>query len=653
MNYSNKKKLLTHLINTTILSSFCILVSGCGDTQVGRNSQHSADNKSLKQIIAEHKDKNTKKGEIAQGIELMLAGNYEEAGMKFNRMLTSDPTNATVHLLNGINYQLKAKGGDVGQLDVAEAGFVQALKFNPTDALASLQLGRVKKTKKEYLKAQEEFANALLLDPDNKAAIYELATTSYLMGDLKTAKVAIEKYLKVYPNKPEALQSAAVIRAACGEYKEAKQSLERLKAIKDQELRAEAAQRRVLDWKKLYDSGLITLAQAAPNVPPDVITTAPSLTQVGSSPSPSGPTPHPMGPSGKKPTMVVIDALVMRSSETGTTSKGNNILENFAVTLAPGTHLKARAKGASPAGNAPDFSGVPLFPQIGAGANAINALGGAAIQAGGQNPFSVSRLFVQGVTFGSVQYSLNIANTDKLTIQVMDRPSVTTILGQKGEFFSGIEYVLGLAGQFGGSITRTPVGIELVVTPTAYDPETDTVTLDIRMYGSLQNQDNPPSDVTKTFAQFSVSRVYTTVNMKMGETIMLGGIQTRTDQQDKTGFPLLQDIPGVQYLFSNESTSSDRKVVSFLITPRVAADAKKLTQLALAKDNAKERPVLSELELRNKDWFSAPMPNWVAHYRMMEGLYRDFRLGDVPSIDWDQPDSLEEQLENLRTFFYY
>lgn len=197
------------------------------------------------------------------------------------------------------------------------------------------------------------------------------------------------------------------------------------------------------------------------------------------------------------------------------------------------------------------------------------------------------------------------------------------------------------------------MGIELVVTPTAYDPETDTVTLDIRMYGSLQNQENPPADVTKSFAQFSVSRVYTTVNMKMGETIMLGGIQTRTDQQDKTGFPGLQDIPGVQYLFSNESTSSERKVVSFLITPRMAADAKKLTQIHLAKDNTKDRPILSELELRNKDWFVAPMPNWVMHYRMMDGLYRDFRTGDVPTIDWDQTDSLEEQLESLRTFFYY
>lgn len=648
MNFFNDKGFIHHTLNTTILGSAFLLISACSENQMDHNSGNNhAQNKSIKQVIAEHKDKNTKKGEIAQGVDFMLAGNYDEAGVKFNHLLTSDPTNGTVHLLNAINYQLKAKGGDVGQLDIAEAGLVEALKFNPTDALASLQLGRVKKSKKEYLKAQEEFANTLLLDPDNKQAVYELATTSYLMGDLKTARVAIERYLKAHPAKPEALHSAAIIRAACGDPAAAKNALAKLSSIKDQDFRAKEAQRRVLDWKKLYDEGLITLAQAAPATPPDVMSTAPDLVAPAADAAPAPPAAPAAAPSAK-PTMVVIDALVMRSSEAGTTSKGNNILENFAVTLAPGTHLKARAKGA---GTSPsNFDSVNIFPKNTPGG--IDIAG--TITGGSQNPFSVSRLFVQGVTFGSVQYSLNIANTDKLTIQVMDRPSVTTILGQKGEFFSGIEYVLGLAGQFGGSITRTPVGIELVVTPTTYDPETDTVTLDIRMYGSLQNQDNPPADVTKTFAQFSVSRVYTTVNMKMGETIMLGGIQTRTDQQDKTGFPGLQDIPAVQYLFSNESTSSERKVVTFLITPRLAADAKKLTQLQLAKDSTtKDRPTLTELELRHKDWFAAPVPNWVVHYRMMDGLYRDFRTGDVPAIGWDQPDSLEEQLESLRTFFYY
>ena len=647
----NHKEFLCRALLSTFITSSALWLSSCTEESASHPTTAAAQqDKPFKQILAEHKNKNDKKGEVAQGIELMLAGNYDEAGQKFNRLLNNDPTNATAHLLNGINYQLKAAKGDPNLLDIAEAGFVQALKFNPSSALASLQLGRVKKTKKEYQKAQEEFANALLLEPNNKDALYELATTSYLMGDLKTARVTIERSLKAQPSKVEVLQSAALIRAASGDSKGAKEALMKLAAVEAGSYRAKEAQRRVLDWKKLYDQGLITLAQAAPaeNIS-DPISTATTFTGGNASAQPMAGAPAaPAALPGAKPTMVVIDALVMRNSEAATSAKGNNILNNFGITLAPGTHVRARYKNIN--GSGPGFGANVFPPPFNA---AAGTAGTVSITTDNANRLSVARLFAQGISFSSIQYSLNIANSFSETIQVMDRPSVTTILGQKGEFFSGTDYVLGLTGQYGGSISHNPVGIELVVTPTAYDPATDTVTLDIRLYGSLGDIAVADVAVTQKFAQFNVSRVYTTVNMKMGETLMLGGIQTRTDLQANDGFPILKDIPFVQYLFSNESTSSIRKVVTFLITPRLAADAKKLTQAHLEKGKPEERPILSELELRHKDWFTAPVPNWVIHFRMMDGLYRDFRFGDVPNLVWENSISLEQQLEGLKSFFYY
>ncbi|MGI4851555.1 MAG: hypothetical protein ACRYGR_06405 [Janthinobacterium lividum] len=436
------------------------------------------------------------------------------------------------------------------------------------------------------------------------------------------------------------------------------------------------AQQRVLDWKKLYDQGFITVAQNVAEGPvdplataPDPLATAPELAGAAAAPgevaAPAA-APGSVLPTATKPaTAVVIDALVMRNSTNDSTSKGNNILQNFSLTLAPGTHLYARGHGRTgPASTTttnadgvttttrtpgPDFSFT--FPN-----GAVNAAGvavpglGSTITGGGANPYSVSRLFAQGISFGSINYSLNIANVNRETIQIVDRPSVTTVIGQKGEFFSGFEYVLGLAGQYGGNITKTPIGIELSVTPTAYDPETDVVTMEIRLYGSLISS-SLSNNVTQTFSEFAVSRLFTTVSMKMGETLLLGGIQTRTDRQTKDGFPLLQDIPIIQYFTSNLSTSSDRKLVTFLITPRLAETAKKLTQLQFVNEKKKQRQVLSELELRNKDWFSQPFPNWVAQFRLMENLYREFRTGDVPEVHWEQ--RLESQFDYLESFFYF
>ena len=194
------------------------------------------------------------------------------------------------------------------------------------------------------------------------------------------------------------------------------------------------------------------------------------------------------------------------------------------------------------------------------------------------------------------------------------------------------------------------MGIELSVTPTSYDPETDIITMEIRLYGSLIDS-GLGINVTQSFAEFSVSRLFTTVTMKMGETLMLGGIQTRTDEQTKNGFPLLQDIPIIQYFTSKLTTSSERKLVTFLITPRLAETAKKLTQAQFVNEKKKQRQVLSELELRNKDWFSQPFPNWVPQFRMMENLYREFRTGDVPDIHWEQ--RLDNQFSYLESFFYF
>src|SRR5690606_19905486 len=99
--------------------------------------------------------------------------------------------------------------------------------------------------------------------------------------------------------------------------------------------------------------------------------------------------------------MVVIDAIVMRVSENGTTTKGSNILDTFSVTLAPGTHMYGRGKTLSATGDGSISSGVFAasgdFPATGAFSSPVGT------------GLSVSRVFTQGISFGNVTYSLKIA----------------------------------------------------------------------------------------------------------------------------------------------------------------------------------------------------------------------------------------------------
>lgn len=637
-------------LNLTLTAMAVLVLAGCADEPTSNAYEKSTtQGKTLEQILAE-KSNSEEKALVKKGIEALMAGNYEEASQDFNIALIDDPTNSWLHTLNAMTYQLMARKGDVSQLEIAEAGYNQALKFEPSNSIASLQLGRVKKQQKDYKKAQEEFANVLLIEPNNLPALYELASASYYLGDIKTAQAAIERYIKAAPNKVEAYRAAGIIMAASGKSQEASEFVKKYESLAENKSQAQLAKRRVNEWKRLYDNGFIMLAQAEdaaagdasaatdPNAAAGDDTAGNDKKQAAAAPQ------APTGPAQ----MVAIDAIVMRVSEEAGTSKGNNILENFSLTLAPGTHMRARGHGIPASINnadgaatqtAVDFQSAPVFPGVQNLPATIS---------GGGSPLSVSRLFTQGVSFGSISYSLNIANAATKRIKVLDRPSITTIVGKHAEFYAGTDLALGLTGQYGGNVSKTPTGITVKVTPLSLEGER--VLLEIEVYGSLTP--DIANDVTKTFTAIQTSHVKTTVEMKLGETLMLGGINSHEDQAEKSGFPLLQDIPGIQYFFSKETTNSLRKSVTYLITPR--SHQKNMADIKQAFNNTNvDVPTnLTELEMRNKDWFS-PSNNQVMILKYAAPMYREFRTNDISPVIWWQHEEFDEQITQIASFLYY
>ncbi|AIL12709.1 hypothetical protein IM40_02925 [Candidatus Paracaedimonas acanthamoebae] len=636
------------------LTAMAVLVlAGCADEPASNSHEKSmAQGKSLEQILAE-KSHSEEKVLVKEGIQALMAGNYTEASQAFNIALVDDPTNSWLHTLNAMTYQLIARKGDVSQLEIAEAGYNQALKFDPSNSIASLQLGRVKRQQKDHKSAQEEFANVLLIEPNNLPALYELASASYYLGDIKTAQAAIERYIKAAPNKADAYRTAGIIMAASGKSQEADTYLKKYESLAENKSQAQLAKRRVDEWKRLYDGGFIMLAQAEDTAAGDDASADPNAATSGDAASASDGNKQqtaaaaPQAPAAPAQ-MVAIDAIVMRVSEEASTAKGNNILENFSLTLAPGTHMRARGHGIPSTINngdgtltrtAVDFQSHTVFP----GAQNLSAT-----ISGGGSPLSVSRLFTQGVSFGSVSYSLNIANAVMKRIKVLDRPSVTTIVGKHAEFYAGTDLALGLTGQFGGNVAKTPTGITVKVTPLSLVG--DRVLLEIEVYGSLTP--DVSNDVTKTFTPIQTSHVKTTVEMKLGETLMLGGINSHEDQAEKSGFPLLQDIPGIQYLFSRETTNSVRKSVTYLITPRSHQKNMADIKQTFNNPNVDVPTNLTELEMRNKDWFS-PSNNQVMILKYAAPMYREFRSGDIAPVIWWQHEEFDEQITQIANFLYY
>lgn len=642
-------------IHLSLTAMAVLMLTGCADEPTSLSHEKTmAQGKTLEQILAESSN-SEEKVLVKEGIQALMAGDYDKASQDFNIALVDDPSNTWLHTLNAMAYQLLARKGDVNQLEIAEAGYNQALKFEPTNVIASLQLGRIKKQQKEYKKAQEEFANVLLIEPQNLPALYELASTSYYLGDIKTAQAAIERYIKAAPNKAEAYRAAGIIMAASGRSQEAAGFAKKYESLAKNKSHARHINNRVTEWKHLYDSGVIMLAQAEDTAGADGSDSSPPANGGDAANAAPAGNQHPTSEATAGPAqMVAIDAIVMRVSEEATTAKGNNILENFSLTLAPGTHMRARGHGI-PASSTTDgvttttpinFDSAPIFPASTATTSPITSSITSAISGGG-SPLSVSRLFTQGISFGSVSYSLNIANATRTRIKVLDRPSVTTIVGKHAEFYAGTDLALGLTGNYGGNISKTPTGITVKVIPLSLNG--DRVVLEIEVYGSLTP--DLASDVTKTFTPIQTSHVKTTVEMKLGETLMLGGINSHEDQSSKSGFPILQDIPGLQYLFSRETTDSLRKSVTYLITPR--SHEKNQAEIKKAFSNFSSEPTnLTELELRNREWFS-PYNNQVIMLKFAAPLYREFRTGDISPLIWWQEEDFDEQITQIANFLYY
>lgn len=686
---------------------------------------------------------------IAQAVQLLKEKKYKEASQFINQVLQAQPKSVIFHVLNGVAYEKMAETGDASGTELAAIGYQNAINLDPSNSFALTQLGKLKYREQIYDQAQQHFANALLIKPNDADLWHELAAASYYAYDAQTALSAIAKASKINPDDPRIHRSATMIYASLGDFKTAKTHLDAFQAKAGNDPAVDYVIARYNDWESLYKSGRITLAAATSSSTTDSdpsgkvlgATTSTPLTPLnqpsgggsssgtssssetgggGSSSSTSTPstssssassssagssgggggggggdqssdgggaattpgdaseaqdvlnmslaaptdgsTPAPgEAPSDHGP-QVVIDCYLLRITEDAITSKGNNILENLAVTLNPGGFARYNGSmwgsGAPSVNNPNSFenSNVTAVTDSGFNANQVPLSGAAAAAfTPSQTTFNLfnsgsvsGQVFAAGITWAGLTYSLNIANAIDMRTEVVSRPSLTTFLNKPSIFFSGEELINGFTGQYGGTLVKYPVGVTLEITPESL--EGDLLTLQIGIEGSLLTAPDP--NLTQT-VQVAKTRVDTYAKIRLGETLILGGLYERIDLTSKNGFPGLQDIPVVQYFFSNESTLSDRKSIVFMLTPRSPDAVKSAVMRAMARQAVEGH--LSELVSRTPDWFST-RTNMEAIFQYLATdpvIYYEFRSGDILPPSWGWEPTLEDKLRTLSSFFYF
>lgn len=114
-------------------------------------------------------------------------------------------------------------------------------------------------------------------------------------------------------------------------------------------------------------------------------------------------------------------------------------------------------------------------------------------------------------------------------------------------------------------VNYVDTGVILNVTPRVND--SGLVLLDLDQEVSGVSSTNTTSGINSPTIQ--QRKIASSIAVKDGQTIALGGLIKDSDTQEKTGVPWLDDIPGLGFLFSSTNNEHDRTELLVLLTPRV------------------------------------------------------------------------------------
>ena len=562
---------------------------------------------------------------VRPGITALEEGDLTVASKAFNRALKFDPTNSGIHFLNALTYDLLGARGDTRQTEYAEVGYKLALQFDPSNAWAAYQLGVIYFNQQFYRRAQEQFAYSVQYLPKNTEILGGLAAASYYARDLETAASAANKLIAVQPEKSGTLKAAAMINGAMGNFKKAFGFADLYaKSGEGKNFRTRRLNERLRDWHQLYRKDLLLLAQ-------DVDTSD----ILGDDDASEGLEPETDDDSGDEesssdadpkaiPRMALVDVVIIRSEERSATNKGFNLLNGLSLTFKStlitysDNKTSTRQSTSKVDSNQKNSSFEMAIPMI--------------------------------------TYSLNMFNDNNDQNEVIARPTLTALDGKKSEFFSGAVWHVELTAGSGGDsdVSEIPIGIKLSVTPQFIDD--DNVILNITAARAFV--ENRSSAVGfNNFAQTTKTSVNANVVMEFGKTLVLSGLSEKETEGVKNGVPLLQNIPIVQYLFSNETTLDINKSVLILLTPRkpqytYANGSPKIN----TKNDESEvaQPSLDRLK-NNNEWSFTPAPNLTAvmHHLKDARFFREFRTGDVTLEKWDDIDTLRYKINRMIEFIYY
>ncbi len=177
-----------------------------------------------------------------------------------------------------------------------------------------------------------------------------------------------------------------------------------------------------------------------------------------------------------------------------------------------------------------------------------------------------NRSFLDGAARIDATLQAIAVNND---VRLLARPSVTVINNMEGLIRIGAEVPVQLGETVGSggfsttNIQYRPTGIELFITPRINDDGVVNLTIrqELSSLSGTSGVNNNPI--------FQNQEIETTVVVRDGENVVLGGLIQDNNDSYNTGIPFLNQVPGLGRLFSYQRNDNERQELFIVLRPEI------------------------------------------------------------------------------------
>jgi pilus assembly protein CpaC len=209
------------------------------------------------------------------------------------------------------------------------------------------------------------------------------------------------------------------------------------------------------------------------------------------------------------------------------------------------------------------------------GVNDTNVLRSAAVAAGvisGASPFGfiIGRLVANGMSADAL---INLLE-QKGVARSLAEPNLVALSGDTASFLAGGEYPIPVGGSFGQvTVDYKKYGVGLAFTPTVLDRglinmkiEPEVSQIDTNHTIAVANGISVPALI--------VRRASTTVELRDGQSFVIGGLLQSDNQHQIEQLPWLGSVPVLGTLFSSKSYQNNETDLAIIVTPHLVRPAR-------------------------------------------------------------------------------